>query len=148
MIDIHLVTTTWSKLYDEHQIPLLINITTLNLPCFTKQKMVNNGIVDIALFLEMLTSRRVRKVDDWLKKTSEKFGKHKMFNVFVLYVNRGKCNLFVKYNKNSNVLLKYFWGMKKEKTSQLTWSGVVWRHLSVSFDRLPMIMNTEVMLLY
>ena len=60
----NLVTTTWLKLYDEHQIPLLINITTLKLTCFIKQKMVNNGIVDIALFLEMLTSRRVRKVDD------------------------------------------------------------------------------------
>ena len=43
------------------------------------------------------------------------FGKHKMFNLFVLCGNPGKCNLFVEYNKNTNGLFKYFGGIKKEK---------------------------------
>ena len=48
------------------------------------------------------------------------------------YTHTEKCNLFVKYNKNSNDLLKDFWGMKKEKQvcwRDLTW---IWRHLCVS----------------
>ena len=48
------------------------------------------------------------------------------------YTRMGKCNLFVLYNKNSNGLLKDFWGMKKEKQiywRDLTW---IWRHLCVS----------------
>ena len=39
-------------------------------------------------------------------------------NVFcdlLQYTRTGKCNLFVLYNKDSNGLLKDFWGMKKEK---------------------------------
>ena len=31
------------------------------------------------------------------------------------YTHTEKCSLFVLYNKNSNGLLKDFWGMKKEK---------------------------------
>ena len=39
-----------------------------------------------------------------------------------------KYNLLISYNKNSNGLLKDFLGMRKEKTSPLTW---IWRHLCV-----------------
>ena len=58
---------------------------------------------------------------------------------------RKKCYLFVLYNKNSNGLLKDFWGMKNEKQ-------VRWRHLcvcpSIGHGEQPMEMHTEVMLLY
>ena len=63
-----------------------------------------------------------------------------------------KCNLFVLYNKNSNGLLKDFWGMKKEKQVRwrdLTW---IWRHLCVcpliDHRQQPIKMHTEVTLLY
>ena len=42
-----------------------------------------------------------------------------------------KCNLFVLYIKNANVLSKNFGGHEKTKTSLLTWSDVIWRHLCV-----------------
>ena len=32
-----------------------------------------------------------------------------------MYTHTEKCNLFILYNKNSNGLLKDFWGMKKDK---------------------------------
>ena len=48
------------------------------------------------------------------------------------------CNLFVLCNKNSNGLLKDFWGMKKEK--QLC--------PLIDHGQQPMKMHTEVTLLY
>ena len=54
------------------------------------------------------------------------------------YTHTEKCNLFVLYNKNSNGLLKDFWGMKKEK--QLC--------PLIDHGQQPMKMHTEVTLLY
>ena len=67
------------------------------------------------------------------------------------YTHTEKCYLFVLYNKNSNVLLKDFGGMKKEKQvcwRDLTW---IWRHLCmcplIDHGQQPMKMPTEVTLL-
>ena len=63
-----------------------------------------------------------------------------------------KCNLFVLYNKNSNGLLKDFWGMRKEK--QASWCGLtwIWRHLCVcpliDHGQQPTKIYTEARLLY
>ena len=54
------------------------------------------------------------------------------------YTHKEKCYLFVLYNKNSNGLLKDFWGMKKEK--QLC--------PLIDHGQQPMKMHTEVTLLY
>ena len=68
------------------------------------------------------------------------------------YTHTGKCNLFVLYNKNSNGLLKDFWGMRKEK--QASWCGLtwIWRHLCVcpliDHGQQPTKIYTEARLLY
>ena len=54
------------------------------------------------------------------------------------FTHTGKSYLFVLYNKNSNGLLKDFWGMKKEK--QLC--------PLIDHGQQPMKMHTEVTLLY
>ena len=66
-----------------------------------------------------------------------------------------KINLFVLYNKNSNGLLKDFWGMKNKRTSLLMWSEVdnLMPSVCVSFNTVdhsqqPMEIHTEVTLLY
>ena len=63
-----------------------------------------------------------------------------------------KCNLFVLYNKNSNGLLKDFWGMKKEekKSADVIWRGfdAICVCLLIDHGQQPMKMHTEVTLLY
>ena len=74
LIRISLATTIWSRPYVVPQIPLLISITTPNLPCPIKRKMENSVIADIAQFQEMLTLKSPRRAEDWRKKNKEIFG--------------------------------------------------------------------------